>query len=101
MIGSPSAEDISFVTDDKAVKYLQRFKQKAPCNLRERYPEGSDQLLNLLARMLQFNPFYRPSVDSLIEDPYFDEVRMFSKSYDAPEVISLDFEMQQEYLGFP
>ena len=51
--------------------------------------------------MLQFNPFYRPSVDQLIEDPYFDEVRMFGQVYDAPEQISLDFELSQEYVGFP
>lgn len=51
--------------------------------------------------MLQFNPFYRPSVDKLIQDPYFDEVRMFSKAYNAHEIISLDFELSQEYIGFP
>ena len=72
-----------------------------PANLRERYPEASDELLTLLSRMLQFNPFYRPSVDALIADTYFDEVRMFAQVYDAPEQISLDFELQQEYVGFP
>ena len=51
--------------------------------------------------MLQFNPFFRPSVDKLIEDPFFDEVRMFSKAYDAHETISLDFELSKEYIGFP
>lgn len=40
-------------------------------------------------------------MDKLIQDPYFDEVRMFSKAYNALEIISLDFELSQEYIGFP
>ena len=101
LIGTPNPEDMSSVTDDKAIKYLQRFRQRVPANLRERYPEGSDELLTILSRMLEFNPFYRPSVDTLIADTYFDEVRMFAQVYDAPEQISLDFELSQEYVGFP
>ena len=48
MIGSPSADDMSFVTDEKAVKYLQKFTPRSPANLRERYPQGSDEALDLL-----------------------------------------------------
>ena len=43
--------------------------------------------------MLKFNPFYRPSAEQLLKNPYFDEVRAFSKEYDAPAQISLDFEL--------
>ena len=48
MIGSPSVDDMSFVTDEKAVKYLQKFTPRPPANLRERYPQGSDEALDLL-----------------------------------------------------
>lgn len=101
MLGSPTPEDLSFVTDEKAVKYLERFRNRNPANLRQRYPAGSDQALRLLVQMLQFNPFHRPSVDTLIQDPYFDEVRQFSKAYNAQEIISLDFELSEEYVGLP
>jgi len=99
MIGTPTQEDMSFVTDEKAIRYLERFKPRAPADLRQIYPSGSDAVLQLLSKMLQFNPYNRPNVDTLLNDPYFDEVRAFSKAYDAPEVISLDFELSQEYLG--
>ncbi len=99
MIGTPTADDMSFVTDEKAIRYLERFKPRAPSNLREKYPSGSDAGLTLLSKMLQFNPFNRPNVDELVNDPYFDEVRQFSKAYDAPEKLSLDFELSEEYLG--
>ena len=101
MIGTPSEDDLSFVTDDKAIKYLRRFRARAPQNLRDRYPECSDDALRLLFSMLQFNPFNRPNVDQLLKDPYFDEVRAFSQAYDAPEEISLAFEESQQYVGMP
>lgn len=63
MLGSPTVQDLSFVTDEKAVKYLERFRNRNPVNLRQRYPAGSDQALRLLMQMLQFNPFFRPNVD--------------------------------------
>lgn len=91
---------MSFVTDDKALTYLRRFKQKLPLNLREKYPQCSDDALRMLSNMLQFNPFYRPSVDELIRDSYFDDVRQFAQAYDCPEQIAFDFEdSSKQYVG--
>ena len=92
MIGSPSEDDMSFVTDEKAVKYLQKFTERPPVNLRERYPQGSDEALDLLTQMLQFNPFNRPTVEQLLANTYFDDVRQFSQAVDAPFEIDFDFE---------
>ena len=83
---------MSYVTDEKAIKYLMKFKPRNPCNLAEKYPECSADSLRILASMLQFNPYNRPTVDQLIEDPYFDDVRQFSQAYEAPEKISFAFE---------
>ena len=75
MIGSPSEDDLSFVTDEKALLYLHRYTARPPANLREKYPEGSDDAFRILRSMLQFNPFKRASADELINDAYFDDVR--------------------------
>ena len=42
--------------------------------------------------MLSFNPFFRPTVDDLLESSYFDEVRQFSVVYNAMNEIDLLFE---------
>ena len=49
--------------------------------------------------MLQFNPFFRPSVDKILESPYFDEVRQFSIMYDAVHEVDLLFEHSKQYFG--
>lgn len=92
VIGTPTEDDMSFVTDEKAIKYLMKFKPRNPCNLVQKYPECSADSLRILASMLQFNPYNRPTVDQLIDDPYFDDVRQFSQAYEAPEKISFAFE---------
>ena len=55
LIGSPSEDDLSFVTDEKAIRYLRKFRPRPPAKLRNKYPAGSDDALRLLFSMLQFN----------------------------------------------
>ena len=42
--------------------------------------------------MLQFNPFNRPTVEQLLANTYFDDVRQFSQAVEAPFEIDFDFE---------
>jgi len=74
-IGTPTQDDYSFVTDDKAVLYLRQFKPRPQANLRQVYRTGSDDALRLISSMLQFNPYFRPTVDELLSDNYFSDVR--------------------------
>lgn len=99
LIGSPTENDMSFVTDAKALTYLQKYTPKPAVDLRTRYPDGSDDALRILKSMLQFNPFNRPNVEELINDEYFDDVRNFSKACNAPEEISFAFEQSDQYVG--
>jgi mitogen-activated protein kinase 1/3 len=92
LIGTPTADDCSFVTDVKALHYLRQFRARPQVNLREVYPTGSDDALRLISSMLQFNPYFRPTVDELLSDDYFSDVRQFSQAYDAPSKIVFDFE---------
>lgn len=49
--------------------------------------------------MLQFNPFFRPTVEQCLESPYFDEVRQFGVPYDALNEVDLKFEQMEGYLS--
>lgn len=75
IIGTPNEEDTSFVTDTKAQEYLKSFPGRERANLRESYPGIGDEGIDLLNKMLVFNPFFRPSVDECLEHPYFRLVR--------------------------
>ena len=75
LIGKPSEEDMSFITDEKALSYIRNFPHCDPADLTQIYPECHPEGLKIISQMLQFNPFFRPTVDELLASPYFDDVR--------------------------
>ena len=83
---------MSFVTDLKAQTYLKRFKPRAPKNFKEVYPSSSDESLDLLKKMLQFNPYFRPTVNECLAHPYFKDVTQFSTAVDAKQLVDLEME---------
>ena len=96
LLGTPTMEDQSFVTDEKALEYLSLFKTKQRVDFTERFKGISAHGTDLLDKLLQFNPFFRISLDDAIKHPFFDNVR---KSNDFTHQIkgtnvSLDFESQ-------
>ena len=74
MIGTPSEEDTQFITDKKYLEYIARFMIKPPSDLKARFPACTPESLELLSKMLVFNPYKRATVDELISTPYFVDV---------------------------
>lgn len=75
VIGTPSNEDLSFVSDCKALEYLRTFSPKPRKNLKEDYPAVDDQAIDFLNKILVFNPFLRPSIDECLEHPYLAQMK--------------------------
>lgn len=79
VIGSPTEEDISHITDAKATNYLKSFQNIPRLDLNKKYPGSSDNSIDLLDKMLQFNPYFRIKVDEALEHPYFKNIRNVEK----------------------
>lgn len=92
VLGTPNDEDISFVTDAKAIGYLKSFTPNARLNFDEKYPGATADGVDLLNRMLQFNPYFRISVDEALSHPFFQRVRKPHKEKESQVQITLDFE---------
>ena len=78
VIGTPvNDEDLSFIKDDTAIKYLKCFKPCPRQNLGElMYPAVDKKGIDLLSMMLEFNPNKRISAEEALKNDYFDEVRL-------------------------
>lgn len=44
----------------------------------EKYPGAGKEAIDLLNKMLLFNPFFRVKVDEALAHPYFDQVKQSS-----------------------
>ena len=73
IVGTNQSYD--FITDPKALKYVQAYPPINPKNLREIYPGISPNELDLLTRMLSFSPRQRITLEQAINHPYFFPVR--------------------------
>jgi len=92
VIGTPTEEGMSFVTDAKALEYLKTFSTRSRIDLKTRYPAADDDALDLLHKMLLFNPFFRITVDECLNHPWLKPVREKSLEIIEPEEITLPFE---------
>ena len=48
-----------------------------------------------MSKMLEYNPFFRPTANQLLIDPYFDDIRNLKKEARAPYKINLSFDNNQ------
>jgi mitogen-activated protein kinase 1/3 len=82
ILGSPSPEDLNCIKNEKARSYLQSlpFKPKIPWT--RLYPNAHAQALDLLEKMLTFNPQKRITVVQALAHPYFEQ---YYEPEDEPE----------------
>ena len=94
VIGTPSEEEASFVTDAKAIEYLKTFTTRTRVDFRDLYPAATKDAIDLLNRMLVFNPYFRITVNDAIANPFFESVRDRAKEALTAEPVALAFEKE-------
>ena len=94
VIGTPTEEDKSYVTDAKAIEYLDAFPQRPKMDLTKLYPGAGDEAIDLLNRVLVFNPYFRISVDEALSHPFFKKVRKLEKEVSSDKEIEIEFEKE-------
>ncbi len=62
--------------------------------MEEKYPEASKEAIDLLKKMLCFNPYYRITLDEILSHDFFSSVRDLDKEKSAPKQIAFDFESE-------
>lgn len=95
IIGSPNEADKSFVTDGKAMEYLEQFKFTPRANLKDKYPGASAESIDFLERVLIFNPFFRIDLQKCLEHPLFSQIRIPEKESIMGKPFELKFEKEE------
>eukprot|EP01017_Pseudomicrothorax_dubius_P001875 TRINITY_DN0_c6885_g1_i1.p1 TRINITY_DN0_c6885_g1~~TRINITY_DN0_c6885_g1_i1.p1 ORF type:complete len:166 (-),score=55.10 TRINITY_DN0_c6885_g1_i1:96-593(-) len=94
VLGTPSEADIDFITDAKAIEYVRSWPPKESVDLRKTFPGATAEAIDLLQRMLAFNPRKRITVDQALEHPFLRKVRDATKEVLASAPVTLEFEKE-------
>ncbi|MBA0710494.1 hypothetical protein Golax_009777 [Gossypium laxum] len=95
LLGTPSAEAIARVRNEKARRYLSSMRKKKPIPLSHKFPNADPLAVRLLERMLAFEPKDRPSAEEALADPYFKGLAKVEREPSAQPVTKMEFEFER------
>ena len=75
ILGSPNENDMSYISDQQAIKFITELPKKKKISFKEIYPNGNPLAIDLLEKMLCFNPKIRINTEQCLNHPYFKEIR--------------------------
>eukprot|EP00831_Metopus_contortus_P047725 TRINITY_DN3862_c0_g1_i1.p1 TRINITY_DN3862_c0_g1~~TRINITY_DN3862_c0_g1_i1.p1 ORF type:complete len:375 (-),score=48.93 TRINITY_DN3862_c0_g1_i1:108-1157(-) len=97
VLGFPSKADVSFIDDPGLLSYISKMPIKAKAkSLESRYPAAEASAMDLLKKMLAFNPKNRISVAECLAHPYFKDVRRIGSEVTSINEVQLPFEEEGE-----
>merc|ERR1712159_82431 len=73
VLGSPDQQTLKFIRNDKARNYIVNlpFRKRTPWE--QLYPDASPKALDLLDKMLAFNPERRVTVEEALANEYLEQ----------------------------
>jgi mitogen-activated protein kinase 1/3 len=93
VIGLPNDTDKSFIITNKALTYLSTFKLETENkDFKSIFPAAPKEALDLLRKLLVFNPYFRLTVDEALAHPFFAPIRDVAKENAAESEIVMEFE---------
>jgi len=73
VLGSPVKNDLSFITNPKAELYVSSLPARPTVAWSKVYPSGSKMQLDMLDKLLSFNPMTRMTTEQALAHPYIAE----------------------------
>ncbi|XP_059445784.1 mitogen-activated protein kinase 9 isoform X1 [Corylus avellana] len=98
LLGTPSAESISRIRNEKARRYLNSMSKKPPTPFSQKIPNADPLALHLLKRMLAFEPKDRPSAEEALADPYFQGLANADNEPSRQPISKLEFDFERRKL---
>ncbi|KAL3660153.1 hypothetical protein V7S43_014686 [Phytophthora oleae] len=92
VVGSPSEDSMDFITNPKAKRFILRQPKKPKVPLSTVYPRATPQCLDLLEKMLVFDPRKRITIQEALDHPYLSMVRDRSVEKTCPTPFDFAFE---------
>ncbi|KAK1325781.1 Mitogen-activated protein kinase 12 [Acorus calamus] len=98
LLGTPSAESIARIRNEKARRYLSSMQKKTLVPFSQKFPDADPSALHLLERLLAFDPKDRPTAEEALADPYFHGLANVDREPSTQAISKLEFEFERRKL---
>ncbi|KAG4386300.1 hypothetical protein AAZX31_11G021600 [Glycine max] len=92
LLGSPVDASLGFLQSENAKRYVRQLPQYRKQNFSARFPNMSSEALDLLEKMLIFDPIKRITVDEALCHPYLSSLHDINDEPVGPGQFKFDFE---------
>lgn len=97
LVGSPPKNDMGFITNAKAKKWMARQTQHESKTLSTVCPSAPAEAIDLMTRLLEFDPRKRISVDDAIAHPFVAAYRNAEAEATAESAFNFSFEKENRH----
>ncbi|GJN18305.1 hypothetical protein PR202_gb05453 [Eleusine coracana subsp. coracana] len=95
LLGTPSLDTISRVCNEKARRYLSSMRKKEPISFSQKFPNAGPLALDLLQRLLAFDPKDRPTAEEALAHPYFKGLAKVEREPSCQPITKMEFEFER------
>jgi len=95
--GRPSQDDIEAIDSPFAATMLESLPRTQPTRLQEMFPHASEDALDLLRQLLQFNPHKRITTEGSLNHPYVAAFHNEEEELTCDKVIKISIDDDHKY----
>uniref|UniRef100_A0A0D9V375 mitogen-activated protein kinase n=1 Tax=Leersia perrieri TaxID=77586 RepID=A0A0D9V375_9ORYZ len=95
LLGTPSMDTISRVRNEKARRYLSSMRKKEPILFSQKFPNADPLALDLLQKLLAFDPKDRPTAEEALAHPYFKGLAKVEREPSCQPITKMEFEFER------
>jgi mitogen-activated protein kinase 1/3 len=99
ILGSPSENDMSYISDPQARKFITDLPKTNKIPFNQIFPKANPLAIDLLEKMLCFNPKFRINIEECLNHPYFKEIR--DKNLETTALHNFDWSFDKIELNKP
>lgn len=92
VIGSPTEKDCHFIEDKELIKGLLKMPTQSKMSLDKKYPGSGKDAIDLLSKMLTFDPYARLTIEECLAHPYLASIRRKKSELTSLEPVELEIE---------
>ncbi|XP_047337750.1 mitogen-activated protein kinase homolog NTF6-like [Impatiens glandulifera] len=92
LLGSPEEEDLGFLRSENAKKYVKQLPKFPKWTFAEKFPDLSPEAMDLVDKMLVFDPSKRITVEEALNHPYLSSLHEINEEPTCLSPFNFDFE---------